>query len=282
VSRSRIITNAHGLKLHVGGRHRPVATRHTHPHLFKSLRGYVKGAQLPVAPDSFDYTAIAKTALSDILGNDTLGDCTAAGAAHIIDSVTAGAGDAAVMTRDQAVAFYSLSTGYDPNNPASDQGGDEVTVCTTWQQKGYDGQGAHAIAGWACVDDFDPAFVKSCAWLFPLYFGIELADGWTQISGDGFTWDVGAPPDPNDGHCVVGLGGNDQGVLIDTWGFIGTMTYAAIAQFCAESAGGNLFAILTPEIINAAQGKAPNGFDYASLQADLGLLGPPSTPPSSP
>ena len=283
----RVHVNAHGLRIHVGGRKRPTQMRASHPHLFRGLRAI----QLPPAPD-FDNTQSAKVALADILGNDTLGDCTAAGAGHIIDSATAGAGAPVAITHDQCVSFYSLSTGYNPADPSTDQGGDEVTVCQTWQAKGYDGQGGHAIAGWAALSDDElanPAFVKSVAWLFPLYFGIELADQWTQISGDGFTWDVGNPPDPNDGHCVVGLGGNSTGILIDTWGFIGTMTYAAIAQFCASGAGGNLFAILTPESINRAKSLAPNGFDYDQLLADMQQLGgnapapsPPGPPPPAP
>jgi hypothetical protein len=279
----RVHTNAHGLKLHVGGRKRPTQTRASHPHLFRGLRALT----LPPAPD-FDNTVAAKVALSDILANDSLGDCTSAGAGHIIDSVTADAGAPAVITAAQAIAFYSQSTGYVPGDPSTDQGGDEITVCQSWQTKGYDGKGAHAIAGWAAFTDAelaDPAFIKSVAYLFPLYFGIELADSWTQISGSGFVWDVGNPPDPNDGHCVVGLGGNSQGILIDTWGMTGVMTYAAIKQFCASGAGGNLFAILTPELIDKAKGKAPNGFDYDQLLADFEGMGgnaPPAPPAPAP
>ena len=274
----RHFVNKHGIHIHVGGRHRPMQTRDSHPHLFRGLRALT----LPPAPD-FDNTVAAKTALSDILANDTLGDCTSAGAGHIIDSATADAGAPAVITAAQAIAFYSQSTGYVPGDSSTDQGGDEITVCQSWQTKGYDGKGAHAISGWASFTDAqlaDPAFIKSVAYLFPLYFGIELADSWTQIPGSGFVWDVGNPPDPNDGHCVVGLGGNSQGIIIDTWGFTGVMTYAAIAQFCASAAGGNLFAILTPELINKAKGLAPNGFDYDQLLADFQQMGGNAPPPA--
>jgi hypothetical protein len=267
----KIHTNVHGLQLHLGGRHRPKQTRDSHPHLFRGLRALT----LPPAPD-FDNTVLSKTALSDILANDTLGDCTSAGAGHVIDSVTADAEAPVVITAAQAIAFYSQSTGYVPGDSSTDQGGDEITVCQSWQTKGYDGNGAHAIAGWAAFTDAqlaDPAFVKSVAYLFPLYFGIELADSWAQISGDGFVWDVGSPPDPSEGHCVVGLGGNAQGILIDSWGFVGTITYAAIAQFCSSAAGGNLFAILTPDLIDKAKNLAPSGFDYDQLLADLQGMG---------
>jgi hypothetical protein len=263
------------------GRKRPVQTATTHPHLFKSVRKFMTGP-LPTAPSVVDFFTGPKTALTDILGNDTLGDCTAAGACHLEESISFAAGSPVVLSATQAIGFYSLSTGYVVGDASTDQGGDEVTVLTTWQQKGLDGNGAHAIKGWLSVDPTDAALVASCNWLFGgLYFGIELPDTWTNPfpSADGFVWDVGTP-DPNQGHCVVGVGSNSVGIQVDSWGLIGTITYAAIAQLCAESAGGNLFAVLTPEIITAAQGLAPNGLDWATLLADFDNAG--GNAPSSP
>lgn len=274
--RGRLHTLANGKVVHVGGRSRPTKTRATHPHLFKSLMGYVK-CDVPDVPD-FDYTTTNDAALADILGNDSLGDCTSAGAAHIIDAMTGMAGSPVAITRDQAIAFYSKSTGYDPGNPNSDQGGDEVTVCQTWKDQGYLADGSHKILGWATIEDFDPKFVKWVGSLFPLYFGIELADSWMNAP----VWDVGNPPDPNDGHCVVGLGGNAQGIVVDTWGQKRLITYAAIAQFCADSAGGNLFAILTEDGLNAATNLTPGGVDWATLQADLANLGGTTNSPDFP
>ena len=187
----------------------------------------------------------------------------------------------------QCVNFYSLSTGYQLGNEATDQGGDEVQVCTYWQQHGYDGNGTHAIAGWFALTDeelADAAFVKSVAWLFPTMFGLELADPWLQIQGDGYVWDVGSPPDNSNGHCVAGLGFNSQGLKINSWGFLGTITYAAIAKFCASKAGGNLFAILTKEAVNLASQKAPSAFDYPALLAFLDSFGgnAPASPTPAP
>ena len=294
----RHYVNQHGIHVHVGGRKRPTQTRESHPHLYRSLRQYMTGTTLPTAPDTFDFTGPAASALAMILANGPdptappqvagtgLGDCTAAGPGHIIDVVTANAGDPVVISAADAVKFYGLSTGYIIGDEATDQGGDEITVCTYWQQHGYDGNGAHKIAGWAALTDaelVDVAFVKSMAWLFPMMFGIELATSWTQIAGNGFVWDIGEEPNPSDGHCVITpLAANARGLIVDSWGFLGTITWAAIAKFCANAAGGNLFAILTPEIVNAASQKAPSGFDYAALLADLDGFGgnAPATAPT--
>lgn len=296
----RLYQNQHGLQLRVGARKRPTQTRESHPHLFRDLAKY---GSLPTAPTTFDFSGPARPALGMILGNGPdptappgtnplgLGDCTAAGACHIVDLVTACAGSGVTLTCPQCVSFYSLSTGYVSGNENTDQGGDEVTVCQVWQSKGLDGQGTHAIAGWGALTDAqvaDQTFVRNVAWLFPLYFGICLADAWLQISGDGFVWDVqnGESPNPSNGHCVVGvLGVTEQGVLIDSWGFIGVITWAAIAKFCTEAAGGNLFAILSKEIISQATQKAPSGYDFATLQTDLDAEvagNAPAAPPPAP
>jgi len=273
----RIHTLPSGQQIHVGGRKRPTKTRATHPHLYRSIRSYVVG-ELPPAPD-YDWTTGAPDALSDVLANDRLGDCTSAGAGHIVDAMTGVAGDPVRITEAQAIAFYSATTGYDPADPSTDQGGDEITVCQTWQQAGYLSDGSHAIAGWATIEDFDPTFVQRVGHLFPLYFGIELSDSWMSAP----VWDVGEPPDPNNGHCVVGLGAiAAQGIVIDTWGQRRIITWAAIAERCADEAGGNLFAILTQDGISRASGLCPAGIDWATLQADLVAIGGPQSPDSYP
>jgi len=278
VSVGRIVTHTPtGKQRHVGGRRRPFVTPQTHPRLFRSVRRYMT-APLPAAPASFDYYSAARAALSDVLANNRLGDCTSAGALHAEEAISAAAGAPVVFQEADAIKFYSLSTGYNPADPTTDQGGDEYTVLSTWKEKGLDGHGAHKIAGFVAVDPSEAALVKSVCWLFEnLYFGIELADSWTQVS-DGGTWDVGQPPDPKDGHCVVGVGGSDAGIVIDTWGELVTMTWAAVESFCDQSNGGQLFAVLTPEIIARAQEKSPEGFDWPTLVDDMNALSFPIGP----
>jgi len=254
------------------GRKRPTKTVDTHPHLYRALSRYCP--VLPKAPAVVDYWTGAADALRDVLGNDRLGDCTAAGAVHLDEAMSAAAGAPVVLTAKEAVDFYSLSTGYNPDDPATDQGGDEITVLSTWRDKGLDGQGLHKILGWASVEPHNVHEIRTAAWLFGLYFGVELPDAWTQPfpSGDGFTWDA-AEPDDQQGHCFVSVGADDSGVQIDTWGLCGTMTYDAVAKLCAASAYGNLFAVFTEDSISKCNGLAGCGFDRDQLMADLGMIG---------
>ena len=142
-------------------------------------------------------------------------------------------------TEAETVAFYSATTGYDPADPSTDRGGDEVTVLNDWRDKGFFADGSGKIAGWANVDATERTLVKQAIWLFEnVYFGVELPDAWIKPfpQGNGFTWDVAGDADPSNGHCFAGLGYNDNGVIINSWGIMGTVTWAAVAKYASRQA----------------------------------------------
>ena len=252
------------------GRKRPVARG---PRL--SLKNYLMRA-LPEPPPNIDYTNGAANALSEVYGNDKLGDCVIAGLAHIVGVFTGDAGPAPfIYSPSQIIALYSAIGGYNPDDPSSDQGCDEQTALNYWQDKGAPA-GSHNIAGWLAVDATDTVEWRTALWLFEnLYFGIELPDAWINPvpAASGFTWDVAGDPDPNNGHCVVGVGYSKQGVTIATWGMTGLMTDQAIAKYATHTAGGELYTVISQDAINKASQKAPNGFDWSQLVADFDSLG---------
>lgn len=253
------------------GRRRPVARC---PRL--SLKNYLyKG--VPTPPAAIDYALKGTAALANIYGNDQLGDCTCAAAFHIDGTLLANADQPVTFAADDAIKFYSASCGYVPGDPSSDQGGDEQTVLNYWQQNGLLPDGSHKISGWVAVDATNVDECKTALWLFEnLYFGVELPDAWVNPmpGSNNFIWDVAGSADPNNGHCFSGEGYNQIGVLIDTWGMIGTVTWAAVAKYAAASGGqGELYAVLGPDAIDKANGKAPNGFDFTQLQADMQATG---------
>lgn len=227
----------------------------------------------PAAPPGpLGYPTKAVACLNQIYGNDILGDCTAAGAFHINGALLANAGEVVNFTESDVIAFYAGSCGYVPGNEATDQGGDEQTVLNYWKQNGLV-SGLHKIDGWSGVDGSNAAEVRSATWLFEnCYFGIELPDAWINPmpSISGFVWDVAGDPDPDNGHCFVGLDYTDQGVVIDSWGMLGTITWAAIAKYASIPLGGELYTVFGPDAINTATLKAPNGFNGAQLTSDLG------------
>ncbi len=260
------------------GRNRPVARC---PRL--SLRNYLTRS-LPAAPAACDYTKRASGALKQVYDNDTLGDCVIAGMAHVVGVLTGNAGTKPfIYTSTQIIGLYSAIGGYVPGDPSTDRGCDEQTALNYWENNGAmpphaknPGGNKHRIAGWLAVDGTNPSEYRAALWLFEnLYFGIELPDKWISPgpSSSGFVWDVAGPPDPENGHCVAGVGYNSKGVVFDTWGMTGLMTDKAIAKYATQAAHGELYTVVSQDGIDKASQKAPAGFDWSQLIADFDSMG---------
>jgi hypothetical protein len=259
------------------GRKRPIARG---PRFF--LKNYLTRS-MPAPPANCDYTKRAQAALSEMYDNDTLGDCVIAGMAHVVGLLTGNAGAKPFLySNDQIIGLYSAIGGYVPGDSSTDQGCDEQTALNYWENNGAlppggpSPSGAHKIAGWMAVDAANQEECRTAMWLFEnLYFGVELPDGWINPapSASGFVWDEAGAPDPQNGHCVVGVGYTADSIMIDTWGMTGAMTNAAVAKYATEAAGGALYTVVSLDAINKANQKAPNGFDWSQLIADFDSMG---------
>jgi len=253
------------------GRRRPApGVRHLR------LAKYVNLSTLPTPPAKIDYTKPASRGLKDILGNDELGDCTAAGLMHVEDIFRANARSGLPpCTQEETIWFYSATTGYMPGDPSTDNGGDEVTVLNYARDKGLFKNGSGKIAGHVAIDGTSEDEARAALWLFGnLYFGIELPDAWINPfpKKSGFVWDVAGDPDENNGHCFIAGGYDAHGFTIDTWGMLGKLTPQAMAAYAVPAANGEVHAVLSADWIDKATGKAPSGFDFETLTADLAAM----------
>jgi hypothetical protein len=247
-----------------------------------SLRNYLM-KDLSPPPASCDYSAKAGKALSQLYLNDKLGDCVIAGIGHVVGVLTAGAGNQFVYSDDQILQLYEAIGVYVPNHPNTDDGCDEQTALNYWQHHGAP-SGTHKIAGWVAVNGADPNEYRTALWLFEnLYFGLELPDKWVSPmpTRPGFTWDVAGPPNPDNGHCVVGAGYSNKGVKICTWGMLGTLTDEAVEKYATTAGSGELYTVISQDAINKATQKAPAGFDWSQLIADFDSMGGNLAPPAT-
>jgi hypothetical protein len=270
----KIITNSSGKKFKMG-RNRIVALA---PRL--SLANYLLKA-LPTPPPTVNYLEKPAIYLADSLGNDDLACCTASAAFHAGGTFLANAGSSIPFTLEDVIAFYSATGGYVVGNPSTDNGCDEQTVLNYWMQHGLTPNAAdtHRIGGFCHINGANKEECQTALWLFEnLYFGVQLPDLWVNPmpENSGFSWGAAGAADPENGHAFAGLAYDQDGVLIDSWGLIGLITWDAIAEYTTN--GGDLYTVLSSDSIDKAAAKAPTGFNYLQMQADLQAIQSNLTP----
>jgi hypothetical protein len=236
-------------------------------HRTLKLGNYLKTADLPALPDSFDWATIG-VPIPDfgMMRNDELGDCTCASAGHLIMRWTADNGNLFVPTDQQIVDAYSAITGYNPANPATDQGANELYVLSYWKNTGIAG---HNIGAYAEIDVSRTDLIKYAIYLFGgAYLGVELPLAYQGAA----SWDTPADLNGNNapgswgGHAIPAIAWDENWITIITWGKPLKMSWGAWAAYGEES-----YAILSPDLVTGAK-TSPDGFDLTTLQADLQSL----------
>jgi len=224
---------------------------------------YAAGLASP--PEKVDWTA-GMPADFGVMANDRLGDCTAAGLGHMIQVVTFANGKEITLTDQEVVDFYSLSTGYSPADPNTDQGGNEIAVLNCARARGIAG---HKLTAYVAIDPKDHVSIRQAVALFGgVYFGVDLPltaqnqDVWHTAFGT-----PGAAPDSWGGHCVVGEAYDEAHCTLITWGERKLCTWDWLSAYASEA-----YALLWATEWAPGGGKAPSGWDAAALSADLAAV----------
>lgn len=236
------------------------------------LANYLNTDKLPAPPLTCSW--IAASIIWTMLANDTLGDCTCAAFLHMVQVWCAAVGVAFNPTDAMAIWMYSQACGYVPGNPATDQGGDEVSVLKFCQSTGVAG---HKIEGFAAVNPQNLDEVKQAIYLFGgVYSGLSMPLAWQGQT----TWDapsafkkllrlvgVGADWTPGSwgGHATPWPAYDANGnCTVITWGSADyRITPRGMATYCDE-----LYALVSSDFLNV-HGVNPDGFNKAQLLADL-------------
>jgi len=231
------------------------------------LSDFIQHAAMPPIPDSADFSPKGGAAISDVMLNDELGCCVVSAGYHLEAVATGNAtGTPFHATQGQIVRDYSAIGGYQPGHPETDNGCNEETAFAYWRTHGF--ANGTKLLGAVSISAASAKDVRAACFLFEnVFFGVGLPDSWIDPfpSGNGFVWDQTGGSDPNNGHAFLGVGYGSSGVKIDTWGLLGTITYGAIAAYAGPSGGGELYALLTPDMLAKGQAKAPNGIAWNDL-----------------
>jgi hypothetical protein len=218
---------------------------------------------LPAPPPAADWTK-GITGWGMML-NDTLGDCTIAGAAHAVQVWTANTGTIATLPDPTIESFYQQWDGYVPGNANTDNGGVELDVLNDWQKNGFAG---HALVAFA---DPKPSSLVQIQQSIALFGGVYIGLSLPLTAQTQEVWDVvpkgGAKAKPGSwgGHCVF-VPKYDKGTFTCiTWGQLKTMTLAFWKKYCDEA-----HTLLSQDWIDAKG--SPAGFDQTQLQTDLNAI----------
>lgn len=207
-------------------------------------------------------------------GNNTLGDCTIAGAAHHEGVWTfKTSGTERLIPETSIVSAYSAVSGYVPGDPSTDNGANMLDVMKLWKSSGL--FGSDKLFAYMSLEPGNNVHVRASTRLFGgVYLGIQLPiTAQSQVKPNG-VWSLvpGYQQNPDakigswGGHLVPVIGFDTQTVTIITWAMPMTMTYGFLNYYSDEA-----YAPLSTQWINA-QGVDPDHFNLAQLQEDLTLI----------
>jgi hypothetical protein len=240
------------------------------PATFK-LSSYLNKATLPKIPLTVGHTGILKGVDLQMLANDRLSCCVAAGAAHETMLWNLEQKRAVGFTEDAVIGDYSAVTGYNPDDPTSDQGTDMQTFASYRRRVGViDGQGQrHKIDAYLALKPGDTWELRAAIYLFgAVGLGLHLPNTAMDQFNAGKPWDVVSGARVEGGHYVPGVArwGNGKFTVL-TWGRAHDMTAAFYEKYSIET-----LAYVSVEMLSAVDGKSPEGFNLQQLLADLRVI----------
>lgn len=226
------------------------------------LARYVEVGVLPAPPPALDLSA----AVPDwpMYGNDRIGDCTTAAAAHMIEAWTAAASGRSLEVEESAVvsAFDAVKI-VDP--ATREEGAVELDVLKLWRGTGI---GGHRIGAFAAVAIGDRELVRTGAELFGgLYIGLQLPLRAQEQTVWDWTGRLDGPDAPGSwgGHAVDVVGYDAVSLTVVTWGALQRLTWSFWERYCDEA-----YCIVSSDFL--ADGRSPDGFDLETLEHDLALV----------
>jgi hypothetical protein len=205
-----------------------------------------------------------------MLGNDQYGDCAEAGILHLIQAQAANTGNPVTSTTAQALALYSAVTGFDPNDPDTDQGTVLADLLTYIQANGVemtDSTGKTVtieVVGSASLDISSVAQMRYAGYTFGgNYLGINCPQ---QCESDLTNWNFGPGLTIAGGHCISQPGEGAGGGQIISWGQQIPASTEFLLSYLDEA-----YCVITKAWLNA-QEKTPTGLDLNGLLAAMKAL----------
>lgn len=236
--------------------------------IFPAFGSHIDLRKLPPVPATFGH--IRNSMYFPMYANDKYGCCVFAGAHHETRVWNNAAGRQFSSTEKNCLSDYAAVTGFDPNNPDTDQGTDMQDAAVYRQKTGIiDSFGIrHKIIGSVALQPGN--WAQLCAGMY--FFG-AVGIGWRlpETADDLFDehrpWDFNSRLQIDGGHYTAGLSINSAGnLVVVTWGGLQAATRRAYEDYCDEA-----LVYFTEE--NLQSGVSPDGFDVVGLRKYWSALG---------
>jgi hypothetical protein len=222
-------------------------------------------SKLPPTPPVFGHQSLMMNDNWFMLGNDSVGDCVFAGAAHehMLWTMEGGVPRARFTTAD-ALRDYSAVTGYVVGNESTDNGTDMQTAASYRRSTGViDADGVrHKITAYMALEEGRVDQLAAAAYLFGAAgFGFQVPASAENQFSTGQPWDVVAGDSLVGGHYVPVVGRVANGnLVVVTWGRTQEMTPAFAQKYNDES-----LAYFDIETLAQNTRLSPEGFDIVAL-----------------
>jgi hypothetical protein len=228
------------------------------------LGDYLRRDALPPIPASTGYRRQVRA--WPMMKNDALGDCAIAGPGHEIQCWTTNDHAPYVPPDADIVKAYSAVSGYDPKTGRNDDGCVMLDVLNYWRKTGISGR---KISAFAALELKDHAHVMDSVYLFDgcllglsLPLAVQGMRTWPKPKSHVGVWQAGSWG----GHCVPIVDYDAQWCYVVSWGRIIPMAWEFYDAYCDES-----YVVFSPDWFGA-DAKAPNGFNWKDLAADLASI----------
>lgn len=220
---------------------------------------------LPRIPAAFGHENLVTD--FEMLANNEVSDCVFAGAAHESMLWCREAGHTVTFSNDCVLSDYSKVTGYNPEDPSTDQGTDMQVAASYRRRIGVqDATGRrHKIGAYVALTPGDPDQLAAASYIFgAVGVGLRFPGYAMDEFEAGQPWAVRhGVPKIEGGHyipvCGRGANGNFHAV---TWGRVQEMTPGFYRRYCDEA-----LVYFSTEFLTA--GVSPEGFARDQLLTDL-------------
>ena len=221
----------------------------------------------PVPPNGWEFTV--PQAEMSVLGNDQYSCCVPAGAYGLaqIHSNNANPSDPIVPTTEQVLDFYTALTGFDPNDPSTDQGAVLTDALTYWQKTGFEVTTRSGktrlsqIVGWAALDISSFALMRWAAYTFGgSYLGINCPQ---QCVDNTDNWDFAPGLPIVGGHCIDQPGEGSMGGKMRSWGLWIPASKVFMGAYIDEG-----YIVIDKDWLSS-QNVSPSGLDLNALLAAM-------------